>query len=97
MVKTNTYRLKGDKGNIQVQVYNRGGSKPFELNMYKESVIEDAEMIIENVSPKKIAMLKKQYSSMPDRLPLDQLMKMSKMVANFDKASLMKVAKADIK
>jgi len=36
--KTNTYRLKGDKGNIQVQVYNRGGSKPFELNMYKESV-----------------------------------------------------------
>ena len=95
--KTNTYRLKGDKGNIQVQVYNRGGSKPFELNMYKESVIEDAEMIIENVSPKKIAMLKKQYSSMPDRLPLDQAMKISKMVANFDKASLMKVAKADIK
>tara|TARA_B100000768_G_scaffold66053_1_gene63462 strand:+ start:9219 stop:10832 length:1614 start_codon:yes stop_codon:yes gene_type:complete len=95
--KTNTYRLKGDKGNIQVQVYNRGGSTPFELNMYKESVIEDAEMIIENVSPKQIAMLKKQYSSMPDRLPLDQAMKMSKMIANFDKASLMKVAKADIK
>jgi len=95
--KTNSYRLKGDKGNIQVQVYNRGGSKPFELNMYKESVIEDAEMIIENVSPKQIAMLKKQYSSMPDRLPLDQATKMSKMVAKFDKASLMKVAKADIK
>ena len=95
--KTNSYRLKGDKGNIQVQVYNRGGSKPFELNMYKESVIEDAEMIIENVSPKQIAMLKKQYSSMPDRLPLDQAMKMSKMIAKFDKASLMKVAKADIK
>jgi len=95
--KTNSYRLKGDKGNIQVQVYNRGGSKPFELNMYKESVIEDAEMIIENVSPKQIAMLKKQYSSMPDRLPVDQAMKMSKMVAKFDKASLMKVAKADIK
>jgi hypothetical protein len=34
--KTNTYRLKGDKGAIQVQVYNKGGSKPFELNMYKE-------------------------------------------------------------
>lgn len=60
-------------------------------------IVEDAEMIIENVSPKQIAMLKKQYSSMPDRLPLDQAMKMSKMVANFDKASLMKVAKADIK
>ena len=36
--KTNTYRLKGDKGAIQVQVYNEGGSKPFELNMYKEEV-----------------------------------------------------------
>ena len=35
--KTNKYRLKGDKGSIQVQVYNKGGSKPFELNMYKES------------------------------------------------------------
>ena len=36
--KTNTYRLKGDKGAVQVQVYNKGGSKPFELNMYKEEV-----------------------------------------------------------
>ena len=36
--KTNSYRLKGDKGAIQVQVYNKGGSKPFELNMYKEDV-----------------------------------------------------------
>ena len=41
--KTNTYRLKGDKGAIQVQVYNKGGSKPFELNMYKEEVeLEEA-------------------------------------------------------
>ena len=36
--KTNTYRLKGDKGAIQVQVYNKGGSKPYELNFYKEEV-----------------------------------------------------------
>ena len=36
--KTNKYRLKGDKGAIQVQVYNKGGSKPFELNMYKDEV-----------------------------------------------------------
>ena len=36
--KTNSYRLEGDKGAIQVQVYNKGGSKPFELNMYKEEV-----------------------------------------------------------
>ena len=36
--KTNKYRLEGDKGGIQIQVYNKGGSKPFELNMYKEEV-----------------------------------------------------------
>ena len=36
--KTNTYRLKGDRGAVQIQVYNKGGSKPFELNMYKEEV-----------------------------------------------------------
>ena len=36
--KTNTYRLKGRGGNLQIQVYNKGGSKPFELNMYKEDV-----------------------------------------------------------
>ena len=36
--KTNKYRLKGDRGAIQVQVYNKGGSKPYELNMYKEEV-----------------------------------------------------------
>ena len=36
--KTNKYRLKGDKGAIQVQVYNKGGSKPYELNMYQEEV-----------------------------------------------------------
>ena len=41
--KTNSYRLKGDKGSIQVQVYNKGGSKPFELNMYKEEVELDEE------------------------------------------------------
>ena len=36
--KTNRYRLKGKGGNIQIQVHNKGGSKPFELNMYKEEV-----------------------------------------------------------
>tara|TARA_B100000780_G_scaffold273919_1_gene238182 strand:+ start:2521 stop:3840 length:1320 start_codon:yes stop_codon:yes gene_type:complete len=36
--KTNTYRLKGDKGAIQVQVYNTGNK--YELNMYKESIDE---------------------------------------------------------
>ena len=32
--KTNRYSLKTNKGTLQIQVYNRGGSKPFELNMY---------------------------------------------------------------
>ena len=36
--KTNSYRLRGKGGNLQIQVYNRCGSKPFELNMYKEEV-----------------------------------------------------------
>jgi len=36
--KTNSYRLEGDKGAIQVQVYNKGGNRPYELNFYKEEV-----------------------------------------------------------
>jgi len=42
--KTNKYRLKGKGGNLQIQVYNKGGSKPFELNMYKEEVEIDEAM-----------------------------------------------------
>jgi len=40
--KTNSYRLKGDKGAVQIQVYNMGSR--FELNMYKESVDEEVEI-----------------------------------------------------
>ena len=43
--KTNTYRLKGKGGNLQIQVYNKGGSKPFELNMYKEEVELDEAIV----------------------------------------------------
>ena len=40
--KTNSYRLKGDKGAIQVQVYGMDSGK-YELNMYKEEVeLEEA-------------------------------------------------------
>jgi len=35
--KTNSYRLKGDKGNVQIQVANLDNKK-YELNMYKEEV-----------------------------------------------------------
>ena len=66
--KTNTYRLKGDKGAIQVQVYNKGGSKPFELNFYKEEVeveLDEGKMsqlhqyIKDKKSPEEIAKLMK--------------------------------------
>lgn len=50
--KTNTYRLKGDKGAVQIQVYNKGGSKPFELNMYKEEVDLDEAFKINPVNTK---------------------------------------------
>jgi len=40
--KTNSYRLKGDKGAVQIQVYNMGSR--FELNMYKESIDEEVKI-----------------------------------------------------
>ena len=42
--KTNSYRLKGKGGAIQVQVYNTGSS--YELNMYKEEVATNDELTI---------------------------------------------------
>ena len=59
--KTNSYRLKGDKGAIQVQVYNKGGSKPFELNMYKEEAELDEKLDKEDepTIKKGVKMLKK--------------------------------------
>ena len=48
--KTNSYRLEGDKGSIQVQVYNMDNKK-YELNMYKEEVELD-----EKVDPADIDM-----------------------------------------
>tara|TARA_B100001559_G_scaffold46549_1_gene35078 strand:- start:10463 stop:11764 length:1302 start_codon:yes stop_codon:yes gene_type:complete len=44
--KTNKYRLKGKGGTLQIQVYNKGGSKPFELNMYKEEIELDEDAMI---------------------------------------------------
>ena len=50
--KTNSYRLKGKGGAIQVQVYNTG--KNYELNMYKESVKEETlEERAKSMEPKK--------------------------------------------
>ena len=53
--KTNKYRLKGKGGNLQIQVYNKGGSKPFELNMYKEDLDKEDEPVVKKV----VGMLKK--------------------------------------
>ena len=53
--KTNKYRLKGKGGNLQIQVYNNGGSKPFELNMYKEDLDKEDEPVVKKV----VDMLKK--------------------------------------
>ena len=44
-VKLNKYRLKGKGENLQIQVYNKGGSKPFELNMYKEDLDKEDEPV----------------------------------------------------
>jgi len=61
--KTNSYRLEGDKGAIQVQVYNKGGSKPYELNFYKEEVeLDEANYEIKNG---KIHISKKDYAKKP--------------------------------
>jgi ribosomal protein L21E len=46
--KTNSYRLKGKGGAIQVQVYNMDNKK-YELNMYKEEVVTNYESIKEAV------------------------------------------------
>ena len=69
--KTNSYRLKGDKGAIQVQVYNKGGSKPFELNMYKEEV----EFVLEggDYKSKADAMAAAAASYAKQRDPLDEI------------------------
>jgi hypothetical protein len=48
--KTNSYRLKGDKGAIQVQVYGMDSGK-YELNMYKEEVELDE---AKEVTPKDV-------------------------------------------
>jgi hypothetical protein len=53
--KTNTYRLKGDKGAVQIQVYNKGGSKPFELNMYKEEVeLDEGKILVADPKTQKV-------------------------------------------
>ena len=67
--KTNTYRLKGDRGNIQVQVANLDGKK-YELNMYKEEYQFSFDTWKEAVSPAQqaaIAISKKERGEKPKK------------------------------
>ena len=64
---TNSYRLKGDRGAIQVQVYNTG--KSYELNMYKESVDLDEAVSVDDIIKQADKMVKSGKSDdMPNAL-----------------------------
>jgi hypothetical protein len=76
---TNKYRLKGDKGGIQVQVYNKGGSKPFELNFYKEEV---------ELDEKEITLFKSKQPTAYDRMRRRMNPKDSKTVDASDKKQI---------
>ena len=57
--KTNSYRLKGDKGTIQVQVANLD-DKRYELNMYKEemeSTVTEEKSVRQLINPSKEMMI----------------------------------------
>ena len=65
--KTNKYRLKGKGGNLQIQVYNKGGSKPFELNMYKEENEMSDKLTGGNLSLKETVMQMWQEAKSPEQ------------------------------
>ena len=65
--KTNKYRLKGKGGNLQIQVYNKGGSKPFELNMYKEENEMSDKLTDGNLSLKETVMKMWQEAKSPEQ------------------------------
>jgi len=81
--KVNSYRLKGDKGQVQIQVTNLD-NKRYELNMYKEEV-ELGEWTISDVE---IAM-KKRYGKV-DKKAIEKLKKVQHR-GNVDRNDLVKV------
>jgi hypothetical protein len=86
--KTNIYRLKGKGGNLQIQVYNKGGRKPFELTMYKEEnemtkSLKDTivEMWSEAVSPAQqaaIAIIKKEKEEKDGKMDFRSMLSKAK-------------------
>jgi hypothetical protein len=81
--KVNSYRLKGDKGKVQIQVTNLD-NKRYELNMYKEEV----ELDEWTVSDVEIAM-KKRYGKV-DKAAIEKLKKVQYR-GNVDRNDLVKV------
>ena len=81
--KTNKYRLKGDKGQVQIQVTNLD-NKRFELNMYKEEVELD-EFTISDVE----MAMKKRYGKV-DKEAIEKLKKVQHR-GNVDRNDLVKV------
>ena len=94
--KTNSHNLTITKGGksvkkrLNVQVYNKGGSMPYELNMYIESLEE-------SLSPTQIEKLKGGYEQFRDKkISASSGMKISKSLAKLDKESLASLINADI-
>ena len=88
--KTNKYRLKGKGGNLQIQVYNKGGSKPFELNMYKEEVEIDEAM---GASAHRMKMLDKMGLTKPKSRQLKN--KDTEMLVHHKKSGVKTIDKKD--
>ena len=89
--KTNKYRLKGDKGAIQVQVYNKGGSKPYELNFYKEEVeLDEGKMKDLLIKGQDLEAYAKKHGGIDKK----DMMKVAAMLKKGNKSGALKYAKA---
>lgn len=77
---------------------NKGGSFSMNLKKYKVGdQIKESVDLDESISDKKMEMLKKTYSAMPDRLSIDQINKLKGVLSKFNKSELEQVKKAKIK
>ena len=77
---------------------NKGGSFSINLKKYKVGdQIKESVDLDESISDKKMEMLRKTYSAMPDRLSIDQINKLKGVLSKFNKSELEQVKKAKIK
>jgi len=76
---------------------NKGGSFSMNLKKYKVGdQIKESTEINETISDQKMEMLRKAYSSMPERLSIDQINKLKSVLSKFSKSELEQVKKAKI-